>query len=449
MRSLLIMAMLGCSPKEVPPHLRPGPPTPAPRGVSSVPSSILEAADMLVARDPLVRRAVPGPLGWDGALEAPELEAWDALARSDSATAADWHGLDQRWPGTVAVPLARGARLAGAEVAIAQRDPASMALLAWAVPVAAQETILPAHARPPLHWLGPGSSPPERALLRVLEREVLLGWLDGPGVPGSAAAQAMQSGVHDRLTDSPTGRLLVARARDARAPERAAHGRAALQQASRLALLGAAADRDREQRAQAAEVESARVDEKDLDPVARLLTDAAEALTADAGDPESVGGALVALTAARLLGTCPDSPCAGLDRVRTLAAAERWGSSEEASLWRVIAWKRALDRLEVARERPSLSQALVDLADVLRGTGEAPVSARVLLSSRPDPALWLEVTRAAGGADGTTWEDARMALAARLASACDAALAHPRPEDVAEALRRIQRRARLDPTPDP
>ena len=116
------------------------------------------------------------------------------------------------------------------------------------------------------------------------------------------------------------------------------------------------------------------------------------------------------------------------------------GCATEASIWQVIALKRSLDRVDVARERPSFHRAMVDLSDTLLGTSTNRIDARLLLAGRPDAAVWLALSRRAGGADGTDWEDARTALGNQLAAACERALSHAPEASFVDAVERIQRR---------
>lgn len=447
MRSLLPVLLVGCGPKEIPPHLRPDPaPKTGSQGPSPPPNTIAEAAAQVVANDPLVRRADPrDPDHWAGLPEQAGVAAWADVARSPDAPPARWFTLEQQRPGTLAVPLSRGGRLAALEIALAGANGDATPALPWVGPVVGDGAALPAAAREPLAWLGgpPGAAP--ASALHVAERAVLLGWLDAPGLPVGPAVAALQPGVHDRLTTTPAGALLVARAGGGTAPDQAATARAALALATRLSLLGAAADRDAEQARHATALDAARTAGDDLDPIARLLTEATLGLSVDAGSDPSVGLALVAITAARLRGSCPDTPCGGLDRLQTLSAAERWGATGPAALWRVIALKGVLDRLDVARDRPSFPGAVADLADVLVGLGASTIPERLLRARRPDPAVWLAVSRAADGGEGAAWEDAREALATQLVLACEAALA-TNPEDaLRDALTRIRERADAAP----
>lgn len=438
---LPLLLLLACGPKEIPAHLRPDLPEPQAGSVElRPPTTIDEAATQLVGGDPLVRRADPRPAEWFSSVEDRSLAAWVEVARQERPPAEDWHALEAGWRGTLAVPLSRGARLAAIEVELASPPVAPLDLLVWAAPVVGDRSSLPATARPALSWLDVPSQEQAEALLHVAERSVLLGWLDAPGLPVSAPVGAFRTGIHDRLVTSPTGLLLTARATGAHDSARAEAGHAALQQATRLALLEAAADRDREQAGFATALDAARTGVEDRDPIGRLLNAAVDDLTADAGTDRSAGAALVALTASRLRGTCPDAPCTGLDRVGTLEAAARWGAATEASLWQVIALKRSLDRIDVARERPSFHRAMVDLSDTLLGTSTNRIDARLLLAGRPDAAVWLALSRRAGGADGTDWEDARTALGNQLAAACERALSHAPEASFVDAVERIQRR---------
>jgi hypothetical protein len=382
----------------------------------------------IVAEDPLVRR----PRLPSGELDG-GLDEFRALATGNPAATA-LADLEARHRGTVVVPFARGARLAALEVSLA--DPA--AALAWVLPLPAdhpgQEQV-----RPPLAWLGATSAEP---LLRIVERQVLLGWLDGPGVPVEAPARALEGEAFDRLALTPAGVLLRARAARLRDADAAARGRLALEEATWIAAMRAAADRDAEQATlRTLLAESAARAGTTGDPTRAHLTSAAEALAADAGDDASAGLALLAQAALRWEGGCPDLPCGGFDRVAAMETAGRWSADVRplADIWRVIAAKDALDRLEVAYEQPSFPTALDLQVEVLIGTGGAP-DRGVILYPRPGPPVHLALSRAAGGGDLTGKEDLFYTLRARVAAAAQAAAATA-PERVREPLLRIARRA--------
>jgi hypothetical protein len=439
--TVLLLLALGCGRREVPPHLRLDPPTAATAAPTPPPTTMSEAVTQLVGADPLARRADPGPAGqWDAVPGAEPLTAWARLARQPDARASDWWALERSHAASVAVPLSRGARLAALEIALADArdEQAHRIAMGWLGPVTLDATPLPLESLAPLAWLG---GDPRASALVVAERGVLLGWLASPTIPTGSAADALAPGVHDRLIDSDAGRLLQARAHNGRDPDRAVKGRASLRQATELALMHAGADRDGEQAAYRTRLDAARQNADDTDPIARLLTNALADLTADAGDDASLASALVALQATRLHGSCTTPPCGGLDRLSGLNTADQWAPSSEAALWRVIALKRVLDTLDVARDRPSFSAALGDIGDVLVGLGGNPVPERLLRARHPDPAVWLATSRGAGGGDGTSWEDARGALSALLVKTCALALETTLSEDEQQQVQRIQRRA--------
>ena len=398
--------------------------------------------------DPLVRRPDPGTLDtWRLVDDREPIEAWARLARQPHAPAKTWTALESAHPGTLAVPLARGAGLAALEATVAVSAPtgeARRALLAWLGPVVVDGAPLPSAARGPLDWLEPDPAEAPAAVLRWSERSVLLGWLDGPHLPSLPAAAALRPGVYDRLLDSPTGRLLRARADASTAPEAATRAEDALAKATTLALQRVTADRNADQE-QWRQTREGLADLLGPDPVASLLAQARTDATASAGEDAAVATALLAHAAERIHGSCPDTPCSGLDRVATLEAAVRWdpATAHTAAVWRVIALKAALDRLEVTRERVGVPGAWGDLGDALLGTGGGSVPQHLLRTRTPTAATWLALSRAAGGTDATTWEDCLSALETRLDELLVDALAQPggTPETRA-LLERTRRRLR-------
>ena len=340
----LLLALTGCGLRTIPPHLQvaaEAPPAPPPTGLAGI-----------LAGDPLARHPVLPDPSWTP--DDPALAAWLVVTQSPEP---DWWALERAWPGTIAVPLSRGARLVDVEVRLATGSP--LADLPTLVPPPARQAIPPELLRP--------------ELLHHAERQVLLGWLDGPAIDLSAPAAALAPGRHDRLLDHPLGVLLQARAAAAADPERAAAGVAALTRATTLALQEVSADRDREQADWAAARDTA-TEELGGAPIDVLLASAATDLTADASADASTGQALVALTALRIRGTCSRPPCAGFDRGVTLNTAGRWAATDAAALWRVIALKEMLDTIEVAAGHPGFGRHLPDLLDVLRGL-DAPLEA--------------------------------------------------------------------------
>lgn len=447
--AVLLLLLTGCGARTIPPHLRVDAPTSGGDEASDAPVRSLDAAAArLVRTDPLVRRPDPGTLDtWLHVQEREPIEAWARLARKPLAPAKTWSALEAAYPGTLAVPLARGAGLAALEAAAAvvgRPGEEDLTLLAWLGPVVVGGAPLPAAARRPLAWLEPDPEAAPAAVLRWSERSVLLGWLDAPGVPLEAAARALQPGVYDRLIDSPAGALLRARA------DRTAHagslGRAkeALAQGTHLALQRVAADRDAEQE-QWRRTREGLTETLGSDPVATLLASARTQATEDAAQDEAVAIGLLAMAAERIHGSCPDQPCSGLDRVAALGAAVRWDPDQAATVavWQAIALKAALDRLEVTRERVGVPGAWADLADALLGTGGGSVPQHLLRTRTPTAATWLALSRAAGATDATTWNDCHAALERRLDDVVGFALSQESlPSDTRALLQRIRRRLR-------
>lgn len=445
--SLLLAA--GCGARTIPPHLRVDAPSSADAAPPRAPvTSLEEAAKRLVGTDPLVRRPAPGTLDtWRALEERESIEAWARLARQPLAPAKTWMALEAAHPGTLAVPLARGAGLAALEAATAVTSPTEArnhVLLAWLGPVVVDGAPLPSAARGALDWLESTPEAAPAAVLQWSERNVLLGWLDAPGLPLEPAAAALQPGVYDRLLDSPTGALLRARAAQRQSPGGTDRAAAALAQATTLALQRVTADQDGEQERWRRTREGL-ADTLGPDPVATLLATARTEATAAASDDAAVAIGLVALAAERIHGSCPDAPCGGLDRVTRLGAAHRWDPAQTgtATVWKVIALKAALDRLEVTRDRVGVPGPWGDLSDALLGTGGGSVPQHLLRTRTPTAATWLALSRASGAEDTTTWEDCLPALEGRLASLLRDALAHESlPADTRALLTRVERRLR-------
>jgi hypothetical protein len=436
---VIALALFACAAKEIPPHLRVDP---AERLAHDPTGATL---DDLVAHDPLVRRPVPGPVGHWQALGEP-VEAWAALARRENLEPTDWDALEARLPGTLAIPLARGARLAVLEVKASEEltPQAEASVARWLGHIQANEQSPAAAPGAPLAWLD--AKEPLRAAVHIAERQVLLGWLDGPAIPVGAAADAMKPGVHDRLIDSPAGHLLLERARRGTDPAAHARGIEALARATSLALERAAADRDAEQRAVAQRTAAAR-EELGGEPVALLLARARTELSRDASSDVSTGLALVALGAERLVDSCPDRPCEGIDRTLAVARAEAWGAdvARWARAWRLVALKEAVDAFEVAYDRPTFYQVIPRLADALVGNGASTVPLSFLQQRAANPVVLLAVSRAAAGVDATDEEGADLALRKRLAEVGALVAADPPNAEIAALASRVRARAERPP----
>lgn len=383
----------------------------------------------MIGSDPLVRRprmpAGPVPSG---------LDAFVTATRREAPTAQDWWNAELTGRGTVSVAFARGARLAELEASLG----APLEALAWVVPLAAPGPAVFDPIRPTLAWLGDVA--PE-ALLVVQERRVLLGWLDGPAIDVRPAALALGAPTYDRVATTPAGLLLLARAAGASDAAAGAEGARWLEEATWLAAMGAAANRDAEQ-ATLRELRREASARWSLtgDPLAGLLDGAEARLRADARSDASSGGALLAQAARRWAGACPDAPCGGMDRVEAMRVSAGWGTSALAAAWQAIAMKAAIDRLDAAWDSSSFPVALDDVVEALIGTGGGTIDRSILRRARPDPAVNLQLVRSAGGGDLTGRDELFHALNARVAALATAAAAAV-PARIAEPLTRIAKRA--------
>lgn len=386
----------------------------------------------MVGNDPLVRRPrlpqadVPEPL-------APYVE----VALREGAHPQDWWAVESAHHGTLAVPFARGARLAALETSL--QDPANA--LAWALPLAPPSGVAAeGSVRTPLAWLGVEKAD---ALLPIAERQVLVGWLDGPGVDAGPATEALRTPTYDRLALTPAGRLLLARGDAAKDPAAGAEGRTLLEEATWLAAMQVAADRDAEQaRFRQVRAEVATRLGVQGDPLPALLSRADERLVRDAANPASTAGALLAQAALRWTGGCPDKPCGGMDRVLAMDPPARWdpGVGALAAAWKVVALKAATERLEVAYDTSSFPDAMDDVVEALVATGTGALDRSVLLRARPDVTVNLALSRAAGGGDLTTKEEMLRALETRVGALARETAARA-PERLREPLDRIAKRA--------
>lgn len=440
---IVLLVLLSCA-KETPAHLRVDSTRPA--RVSAVdPAERLLA---LIRRDPLVRRPKPGPPGtWQNLPDGAAIEAWAMVARQPNPTPSDWTEVESRWAGTIAVPLTRGARLAAIEVSmtIELEVDAQRAVAGWLGATRIEADPTTQNPAEPMDWV-PGSSPKQKreATLRMAERSVLLGWLDGPQLSLQSPALALSAGTYSRLANTPAGALLRARATDERDAGTASQGLLALKRATELALAEASADTDAEQEAYREQLtkEQTIVGDK---PTGAWLARARHGLTADAGNPNSAGLALVAIAAERIMGTCPDGACMGLERTQSLKAALRW-SPHTASLvhaWQVVAVKRALDTLEVAHATASFGRTIPIIAEVLSGTGGGPVEQSLLRYRRKEPTALIQLSRLAGGAPSADIDGTIIAVRHRLIETCNAALSVQNQGPIAALIHRIGTRAAL------
>lgn len=440
--TLWLLALFAC-PRDIPDHLQLEPATP-----EADPASLADTAGIvaaIVGRDPLVRAprlppadvaaAVPG-----GEPIADAIRAIEAVERGASDPAASLQAVEERWRGTAAVPISRGYRAGMAEQRLLRAEgrdePTEQLVLRLITPLRAP----PTETAPvgPLAWLGPGD--PRRLAATYAERRVMIGWLDGPGLPLAAVADALDAEMFDAVRQTAHGRLVHARGDGAAGPADA--GLADLRRATHLALVQAAADRDAEQTAWAAARAEAATALGADDPVEHLLARATDGLTAAAGDDRAAGGALLALSAGRWLGACDTPPCGGIDRVEAMTAAGRFSPEIDAlaRVWRTIALKSALDGLDVGVDTVMFPRVLVDLTDALLGTGAGPLDTLTVRRKAEEPGLWLALGRSVGAEATTDRVQARAALGQHLAREARRAAETASPEDK-PLLERIAQRA--------
>ncbi len=412
-----MLLLLACWVARVPSApVAPPPPPPQPED----PDALIT---WIIAEDPLLRHVRrPEPAA---SLPAP-IAAW--LAASLPA----WE-VEEEYAGTITVPLLRGARLLELEQRGGQTLPiADLGLLA---PLSPPTAVPPEGARPILDALG---GPDADGLLTMSERQVLLGWMDGPAIDLQPLQRLLDDPRYSRLVQSPAGITLYSRIQNKKEEGKGEEGSKALREASLRALRQVIADSDAEQASWRKEREQLR---ETLgvqgDPVDYLLQDAQQKLSADAGNDRSVGQALVAQVALRWREGCPDLPCGGLDRGLALQAPRRWGAGAEAALWEVIVGKDLLDHFEVAWGRPSAIYAQDHLVEWLTGTLHP--DARLLVFPQPDSASLLSLSRLLGHEGLTDFEGFHGLLRSRLRGQVEA-LEWRKDTDFAPELERLLRK---------
>ncbi len=410
--------MAGCG-KRVPEHLQIKPPEQ--ERLAAIPiTDLASALAVMVRKDPLARAPkLPDPAVLDPLEGTEPVSAYIRqilrLERGDGQVQRDLQELEEEFPETSVVALSRGYRLRVVENLIAKLEPgeesAESQILELITPLRASgnEETLP---RRPLEWLV-GAEPIPPVVRNVAERWVLTAWLRGPEIPVEVIGPQMKTPLYDGLSQTPTGKLVLARVSNASGPTE--EGLEALRIATRLALTRAAADRDSEQADWSATKKEAAAKVGSDAPVAGYLKLALGPLTAGGGNETAAGGALVAIGASRWEDSCAIQPCIGLDRVETMRAAEAWGNIRcDAKAWQVIALKESLDTMDVGHDTVLFPRAMVDLADALIGTGAGPLEAQLLRRRTPDPAVWLALGRAVGTEAVTDWDGARVALGGHL-----------------------------------
>lgn len=422
----MLLLLISCWTKEIPAHLQPGLAAPVTAPVSA-PVDLSEAMDRLVARDPLLRRP-----DLDAAAQWPPLDPalsayLDRVAEQPAEPAA-FQSLEQEHPGTVAVVLARGWRLAAIEhfgTQLSSSLPLQRQAGLWLMPFGASG-VTP-QDRGPWSWL-----PPDQ-ILTYAEQWVFRAWLEAPDLPQQALAETLSDPTFDRLALSPEGLILSApRAGDA--------DLTALNDLVTLFLESVAADSNSEQARHRENIEAL---EEQLGVEHAALETYAQSVRLElgsAGGDRGRGGALMAWQVERWL---DPSRGWGLDRSENLQRAARWEPSLEApaAVLQVALLKDLVDRLEVGLKRGRITHLLPPLADALNGVGHARLPMRWLERPGPEPATWLDLTRAAGAPDGTTPEEGLAALNALLVERCTVALRNTLPSEQRALIERIQRKA--------
>ncbi len=442
---LSVWAGLSGCPKQVPEHLRVDP---EPKNV--VPSASYDdresLIDALVGRDPLVR--APTLPQAELALELDEpigawIEAVRQLEEGDGDASLIMTQMEERFPHTEMVAMARGYRLRRAENRVGNLTGSQAGgdlgvdLAKLLTPLRGQGAAVEGLTRSPLPFLG---DDPGRGMRVVGERWVLAGWMSDPGLYTRPVTEALQAPQYDGLSESPTGRILLNRGQNVPA---SAQGLDTLRRATRMALTRAAADRDSEQVAWAEMKADAR-DELGVDtPTAALLEKAYDALSPATGSDAAAGGAWIAATGLRWLDACPDEPCGGFDRTQAFSDATRWGDEVEglAHAWRVIALKDALDSMDSGHDTVIFPTAMAQLTDALLGTGAGPLDVKLLRRARGDASVWLGLARSVGADQATDWGTARTALGAHLRDVTEQAIAANPDNELTPLLQRVAKRA--------
>ncbi|MFT7520734.1 MAG: hypothetical protein ACI9MC_002885 [Kiritimatiellia bacterium] len=434
----LALLLTACPVRKIPEHLRP--PEPSVASERAPITNIDELTRAWVRVDPLARRdptISPEDIADldGGAAYAELLRSSRNLANAEVASLQALKRLEQVNRGTPIVALSRGARLRMVQSLLADGGGGSQGrTLALLTPHNAPHhtAALPMGA---MQWLAQPAELRDQGLLYG-DRWVLTGWLDGPEIDVKPVADALGTSPFDHVRQSAMGRLLLARAAGRTGDVDGAHQD--LERATIYALQSAVADSNAQQRALKTN-RDAMIDELGEQPNFALLTRAAEGLAQNASDDRSTGGALLALTAARLHRSCDDEPCVGLDRVSTIEAAGRWHPKTQrlARLWQIAALKNAIDSVQTARETVRAHNATIELVDALNGTGAPPLDGTLLMRRRPDSQSWLVIGRALGEEQVTTWDTVYPLLKAHLHSLAEQAQQDERDPTVRSYLKRL------------
>lgn len=441
----VLAALVACSTGRIPAHLQP-PDAPAGATREASFSDLPGLHRAMIGRDPMGRAVTAVDAQAVARIDGAEpyvalLAAAERLGPDADEALRSLRALEAAHRGTPIVPFSRGIRLreiegtVGGSPALAGDTETHLLRLLTPLSTTEDNAALP---RRPLAWLA-GDRPLKDALLVAGDRWTLAGWLDGPDMDLQPVSDALRAAPYDALRKTPTARLILARVAGAR--DQTEPGLTDLDTASRLLLIEAVQD-DTSGRARSAEAWAAIGEDLSADdPRDALLVRAEERLRDAAATDEGAGGALLALQARRLWGSCPNPPCVGLDRVDALGAAARWDPrvARYARRLQVAALHDAIDGIEVAQQTVRYPAAAADLADALVGTGAVPPDTLVLRQRSPDASTWLTLGRSVGVDPCTTWEEARAALRAWAARQARAALETETDDEARAALLEIVR----------
>jgi len=246
-----------------------------------------------------------------------------------------------------------------------------------------------------------------------MDRWVLRAWQTTPDLPLGSLSDPLLKGTRQRLSNSPEGQLLLARAKpsgDCAQTLPDAWGNLML--GTELALQRAGADRDHEQaiwsdRRRAIQKER----EITSDPVQHLLETSHKALVRCAADDRAAGGALLAHAAMRWTKGCANG-CDGLDRTFSISQAGRWHDDVEAlaDIWMVIATKESIDTMEVAQSTVMFRAAADDLLDLLMTLSPGGIDSYPLYVRSPNSTFWNRLGQSITEERITSWKGLKAPL---------------------------------------
>ena len=410
---------------------------------TGAPESYVDVLSQVLHGDPFVRRARPLAEETLARFEdARDLARWQqdiaGLESSGTINAVNLSYLQARYRGRIGAVLTAGYRLQQLEDGIATQasgDP-TVRLLPWVTP------IVPGNgngADDDAAWpLASAGTPAVNVLRHLGEREVLRSWLltEAPLTP---VAEALESTLYDSVREQRLARLIRAAATtDTTDPTPELQY---LMVATRLAVQRAAADRDHEQAAYADARADIRTSMGFERPIRDALAKSFDAALPFAGSAE---GRWTAVLSDHLLfyeRACEDLPCAVPGRTSHLSqlAGRSPTLDPYIALWKVIAMDRALDGMDLGRKTVRYPWAMMELADVLLGTGAGALNTDLLLHE-PDSAEGWSAVSTALDAPHTSWEATREQLGVHLEALVDDALAYPHDDALTQWLKTIRAR---------